>query len=309
MVNVSKILMGVAVCSVLGSVTLMAGSHNKHNKHRKGKPFVKINEQLVEISGAITSLQDQVDLLVARVDTVEQRAAALEVAVADMEANNAVLEAMISQNATDITSVNQAISTLQADNAALQLQVDANDGDIQSANDTIAANAALILALQSAIIELENGSVAADADLQVMIESNQALIITMQGEIDSINQGLALKQNIIAGTCPNGEAVIGVGENSISCGTVGGTAGSISVYTTLSYDTIDIPIYDNAQGAKAICQDGDLLIGGGFLASEMNVYYNGPDPEGSIPGWYVVANNPNSYSNDIYAIAQCMRIN
>ena len=300
--NVSKLLSCVAICALFGSVAIVAGNGSTPN----GKPFVKINDQLIEVSGAVTSVQTQVDLLVTQVDTIEGRVVALETAVSDIEANNVMLEAMISQNTTDIASINQAVLDLQAENVILQAQVDANSGDIQTDQAQIAANSTQIASLQTAIIALENGSIAADANLQTLINNNLALITAMQGEIDLINSSLALKQNIIEGTCPDGEAVIAIGENSITCGEIDGGSSTISVSRTSTYTGLSP---NQSKTLYAYCPWPSRVTGGGFQLNHSGIVITKSYALGQST-WQVEAVNKSGVNNvGFYSLATCLHVN
>lgn len=297
MFNLSRLFTGIIICVAIGNVTAVVADGSSPN----GKPFVKINNELIEVTGAITSLQDQVDMLINRVDTVEERALSLETAVADIMANNIILETLISQNTTDISTIAQTITNLESDNQALLSQINDNTVDIQIAQAKIAANEALILSLQTAIFNLENGSITADADLQAQINNNLALITIMEGEINLINESLALKQNIITGTCPDGQAVTAVTDDSITCTTLESSTGITSYYRTSYIDFAGI----GDKGMSLQCLSGSVVTGGGYITvGDITIYRNSPDHNGVA--WQVLGRTQNPGTLHVYV--NCLRV-
>ena len=65
--RIGKIFLGLGVIAMSCVVVYAAPG---------AKPFAQINDQLVAIEGAITDMNDQIDALVTRVETVEARAIA-----------------------------------------------------------------------------------------------------------------------------------------------------------------------------------------------------------------------------------------
>lgn len=70
-----------------------------------GKPFVELDGQLHEVQGAVQSLQQQLDALVARVDTIEEQVGANQDAIAALTATNADLQAQIDAGADDVADL------------------------------------------------------------------------------------------------------------------------------------------------------------------------------------------------------------
>jgi peptidoglycan hydrolase CwlO-like protein len=95
-----------------------------------GKPFVEIDNQIVEVQGQVNSLQDQMAALVATVDDIALRTAANEGAIATLEASNLDLQAQIDASTGDV--------------AALSAEVANNTTLIGMLNDEIAVINALL---------------------------------------------------------------------------------------------------------------------------------------------------------------------
>lgn len=61
----------------------------------KGQSFVAIGDHIVQVESAISSLEDQIAMLIGRVDSIEARVGANEVAIALSESSNASLQVLI----------------------------------------------------------------------------------------------------------------------------------------------------------------------------------------------------------------------
>jgi len=174
MLAISKVLTNslitIGVCAALSTTALAGGNGGSPN----GKPFVVINEQIVEVTGAISSLQDQVELLIGRVDSTEQRISASETAAYDLHTNNAAMQALIDANTLSIDGINLVIADLQADIADLQADVAANIGDIADLQAQILADESLIASLQTAMNLVESGLVNLGDNLQGWIHISSA---------------------------------------------------------------------------------------------------------------------------------------
>lgn len=218
----------------------------------------------MEVQSAITSLQDQVDLLVARVDTVEERVGANENAIAALQNQNVALEALVQQNLTDIASIEAEIDALSDANAVLQTQIDAYSGDITTLQGQLAANEAMIATLQQAILVAQTDLISLESSLQKQIEKNSNLITVLQDEIDIINANLALKQNLVNGTCPNGEAMVEIlADGSVVCDAIGGaTTGQLLSVQALR--SVSVP--SNATRTLNVsCPPGYIATSAGIL--------------------------------------------
>jgi len=248
----SRTLVATAVSLSVGfSVTAFA----KGNKP-SGKPFVAINEQIVEVQGEVSGLQDQIDSIVGRVDTIEDKVTANQTAISDLVDNNNYLAALIAANLTSISDINAEIAALQAQVDFLKTQADDN-------TDAIAANEALIVNLQLAIGAVENGLISLDVDLQGQIDDNELLIGSLQQEVDLIQELQTFQQNLADGICSGGEAVVGVNPDGTKvCAPLGGGGGALSVQRVENSFTVNP---GGSVGAFATCPSGTLAVGGGWF--------------------------------------------
>ena len=295
--KISTTLLTLAVSVALSSTAFAASNTNK-GSNPNGKPFVEIQGQIIEVEGEIATLGDQVDSLVGRVDTIEDRVTANEAAIASLEATNVSLQEQIDANAVDIASLQSQVASLETANADLQLQID-NLGDADDAlQDQIDANAAMITILNQSITDL-------GVSLQAQINNNNDLIQYMQTEVNDINASLALKQNIISGSCPAGESIRLVqADGSVVCD-VDDVGGATGITSTRVYNYTYVS--RNSYGyAYAYCPSGYTLTGGG--ASHSSGYYG---QESSYPNgnsWVTYIRYPN-YSTNLYSYAQCIKLN
>lgn len=272
----------------------------------KGKPFIAINDQIVEVEGAVSSLQDQIDLLVARVDTVEDRVTACEDAMLTLEDQNSVLEALVQQNLSDIAAIEAEIVLLQQANTDLLELIAANSGDIETLKADVDANEAMITTLQSALGMVQNDLISLETSLQNQIENNEALITALQSEVDQINTDLQLKQDLVNGTCPDGSAIQQIlPDGSVICEGVGGTSGQLHSVHSYKYS----PLVGPGLWARvsAYCPYGYTATGAGFASAyrwDVHTTYTFPDSSYENGG-YVSAQNLNTYDDYILAVTTC----
>jgi peptidoglycan hydrolase CwlO-like protein len=227
----SKPVLTILAVPIMAMLTISTVQGAGKGATPNGKPFVELNGYVHEIEGEVSNLQDQIDSVVARVDTIEDRVGANETAISDLQQTNATLQAQIDANANDIASLESSIAELEAANADLQNQIDTlgdADGTLQ---DQIDANSALITTYAQSIDTL-GGS------LQAQIDNNSLLIAALQGQITDINDYLEDINTFQAGQCPSGYFVKAIqSDGSLVCGPdeTGLTGTYLQVYTVSNY--------------------------------------------------------------------------
>jgi hypothetical protein len=295
-----------AFCSVLVAAPAIAGP-------AKGKPFVALQDQIVEVEGAISSLSDQVEILIGDVDSIEARMSASETAIQDLQNQIDSLNALIIGNYTTIDDVNAAIDALSA--------------------DMTAENEALKLTLQAAIADVEAGTIDLTDDLQLQIDNNKALIAILSAEIESQAEWEAFNDNLINGVCPDGSFVTSIEiDGSLVCGDVGdngGAAGTLLSFTSFGPDVRVYPAgvpnperYNSTSGYNfgyATCPEGSIVTSGQWVsggARAVNLVFSQTYVHGSADAWTPknsarigAFNTSDRYIVSFRPAATCMRLN
>jgi len=270
----------------------------------KGKPFVALNGEIVAVQGAISSLEEQVEILVGRVDSIEQRLTADENAILTLQDQNQALQALVGQNLTDIAAIQNEISVLQAQNVYLQSLIASGSGSTTLQSE-IDANSALIASLQNAILLANNNIIVLGTSLQAQIDNNLSLINMIRAEIDQINASLLLKQNLVSGICPDGSAVQQVmPDGTVVCGAAGGgSGGTTGTFVSVRAYSLGTAVQNGAVNLTATCPTGFFATGFGYAyALGWNVGNIGVN-DASVTFFYAI--NRNSYPADIFYIVSC----
>ena len=170
-----------------------------------GKPFVALQNQIVEVQGAVTDITDTAALLVESVETIEAEVEANQEAIATLEATTAALESQIDASADSVNDVLEAIAALQADNIALNQELLELGGQDDVLEGLIADNSAQILALQSSL-QGEISSIMAEiatlndakSQLEASLAAMQASITNLESEVSSNSSTIASNQSNIS---------------------------------------------------------------------------------------------------------------
>lgn len=296
------------VCVSFYSQSVQAGNFPK------GKPFVALNDQVVEVKGSISSLEEQIDILVGRVDSIEQRVTANEAAILKLGNQNAALQTLITSALTSIEDINAEISLLQNDNENLKAQMAAlaeGSSEIETLQAEIDENKAMIATLEDSMLMVNDGVISLETSLQEQIDNNVELMGVIQDQVALINETLETKQNIIDGVCPDGSAVQQINaDGSVVCGAAGGGVSgqfeSIRVYQGMSAGpgrSVEIGVS---------CPDGYAATSAGInngTGWDLHQLNTTPDDHALYPNGAILnATNKNSYPTWITAVAACMRL-
>ncbi|MCB1937059.1 MAG: hypothetical protein KDF59_14090 [Nitrosomonas sp.] len=242
---------------ILGTGAPLANAAGNGNSPQ-GKPFVEIAGQIVEVKGSVSSLQEQIDLLVARVDTMEDRVIANEDAISTLQTQNNTLNTLIGQGLSDIGAIQAEILTLQQANQDLLTMIAAGQGDIAALEAEVAGNKALIASLSNSILLVEGGMISLETSLQSQIDNNTMLINALQNEVNNINDLLALKQNLVNGSCPNNYAIQQIlSDGSVICEMTGSSM-SGQLHSVVSYQYKYVAP-SNVTGVYAYCPIGYIV--------------------------------------------------
>ena len=294
-----------AFCSALVATSAVAGP-------AKGKPFVALQDQIVEVEGAISSLSDQVEILIGDVDSIEARMSASENAIQDLQNQIDSLNALIIGNYTTIDDVNAAIAALSADISA--------------------ENEALKLTLQAALAQVEAGVIDLTDDLQNQIDNNKALIAILSAEIASQAEWEEFNNNLTDGVCPDGSFVTSIEiDGSLVCGDVGdngGAAGTLSSFTSFGpYVRVYPAGFPNPENGSttgynfgyATCPEGSIVTSGQWVSGgsrAVNLVFSQTYVHGSVDNWTPknsarigAFNTSDTYIVSFRPAATCLRLN
>jgi len=306
--NMSGVIAALIIATLIPALAI-AGSNTNKGANPNGKPFVEIAGAIIEVEGELSSLSDQVDALVGRVETIEDAQAAMEGSIIDLEAENIVLQTQINANAADVDSIEAEISTLNTAIMTLELDIaelgDA-DGSLQAQID---AHEATVTTLALSIDTLEG-------NLQASINNNTALIVLMQQEINSIQSSLELYQLLVSGSCPADQAIREIGaDGSVVCEVDDtGGSGTVTLYRVFTFTVTE----NGFATATATCPAGSLLTGGGFqgtfggnksLGAWPQVVWGEPDSSTSGSRAYVAEVRGSQYEGTLIAQAICIQFN
>ncbi len=256
------------------------------------------------MEGAVSSLQEQIDLLVARVDTMEERVGANEVAITTLQDQNEALRILIQDNLIDITTIEAEILFLQQSNEDLGGMIAANTGDIVVLQAELDANSDMVATLQGSILMIQSNIISFDDSLQVQIDNNLDLINLLQDEIDIIDEQLLSKQNLVNGMCLDGSAIQQILEDgSVVCEGVTSSSGQLQS----TYMQQVVWMYAGQQVSSYLrCPSGYIAINSGYTTvSNIEFLHKYVANDGAT----IFAKNNNTYGTTFVHIATCIKIN
>jgi hypothetical protein len=168
---------------------------------------------------------------------------------------------------------------------ALQLQIDTLIGQVTSI-EAWQANA------DAALLQLQKDSAA-----------NAAAIAVLQGEMAAVSAALETKQDIISGTCPDGQFVYEIAQNpaTLICRAVVGANG-LTAFT--AEVTQDVPSNGNLDLA-ADCPAGSIPIGGSYATTpDLTIDASGI----TATGYSVSATNITAAAIPLSVTATCLGV-
>lgn len=268
----------------LCTITTLATSDVTAGTNPNGKPFIQLQDQIIEVEGSVSTLAERVDLLVTRVDSMEEMIAANDTAIATLQNENAELQSQINMLGTDVTALELSISDLESQNSDLEQQIADNSGDIELLQQQVQENEDLITAF---LLEIEGL-----ATLQDQIDDNYDMITLIQLRNDQISEDLEQKQNIITQTCPTDWAIGAIYEDgTLRCEEISssgsGTVGTITIRRTSAQ--INVVNGSGMNNIIAYCPTGTIIAGGGYFGVDGETHVMDSRPDHINNAWYVVA--------------------
>ncbi|MCK4742378.1 MAG: hypothetical protein KAT25_01015 [Sulfuriflexus sp.] len=226
----------VIVTSLLTTSVIAAGGQPK------GKPFVALQNDIVEVQSTISTLQEQVESLVTHVNDIEDRIGANETAITTLQLENNELQIQIDASGEDIETLQSQIDTLEEDNANLAALV-ANGGSSDDLQAQIDANAELISSLEQSIATIST------------FQNNATLIEILQEQVAHIQSVLDEQAALADGQCPHGELLIGYNAptQTTLCQPITGSPSEVGY---LQYHTISL-LPGRTANAGLNCSEGN----------------------------------------------------
>lgn len=181
----------------------------------------------------------------------------------------------------------QAAPPIQANAAAqattgnpideLQAQIDALYVSVNSLEERVTLTEQNIANLQAQADSLQQQILANDGDINALenqLKTTNAMIYKLQEQLKQLNKVVAMKQNIVTGTCPDGQYLSSINsDGSVVCAA---DAGANGLKKTVVYKSVtlkecfclfhcDDPCSTQPSGTYyATCPAGTTLSGGGF---------------------------------------------
>ncbi|MGP8306035.1 hypothetical protein [Vibrio sp. YIC-376] len=289
----------IILINMLLGMTSVANAAN--DKLPNGKPFVILNNQVIEVENSIQALEEKYDEIIAdiysSISELDGKVAAINLKINELEETDTQLKEKIAQIVSDLESQGTDISTLIEQYQTLNAQLEA-----------LKASAVTKSELDALVAEIETvrGSIAG-VDEQVAsllsdITDNAALIELLQREMENLK--VVMENAIPQGECPQGQFLRAINDDgSIVC--VSSNAGTSPQITTKisSEFTID----KNALRFETLeCESGQEPISGGFriVASAASSYDDVHAVE-SFPwgeSWQVTVKANNSWKGGSFFI-------
>jgi len=173
---------------------------------------------------------------------------------------------------------------------ALQQQVDELVGQVDSLEGLVLGFQDAITALEEANVELQRQIDTNSGDVEALkaeVNANSTMINQLESKIESLNTALQFKQNVVNGTCPEGEAMSQVNpDGSVVCKVVSGQGGSEDPNIFRIYQTTYVPKY-TTKTVSVSCPVGSTITGGGAKLSYTSI----TSPKADLAGTMVEGNS------------------
>jgi hypothetical protein len=269
-----------------------------------GKPFVEINGQITEIKMLQISIEERLTNYFSRIISLESATDVLGQNIADLENQNYELSQYMDNLNSGLMTlsgvadhINERISSLeewlvlqQGDVATLEAQL----------NDYYQLQILIQQELSVVLVELSD-----------RISENQEVLSTLEFGLAEMQEALKFKQDIIAGVCPEGEVVYGIGsDSSLACASAASSS-EISYVTVYQVNTHTYQRYSEWISMK--CPENTIIVSGGWdtvffndrAAEQFNI--SGSQMDGN--GWKVKLSQYRDVTYAITGFAYCRELN
>ena len=288
----------LALAVVLFSTNVMAGT-------AKGKPFIELEGQIVEVSNAVFDVEQALQELTGQVTDLEERLTVTESSIINLQNENVNIQGqintliqteatnsqLIQDNLTQIDLLRDRLMSLSVDVIGNKIEIDETKLTIILLQDEIAANVEGVLALEDDVA------------------NNLQLIEALQRNLETVQLQLDAKQNMIDATCPEGQALDEVYADGYSCVDVGtGGVGGVRLETNTRYFSWKHTREYYWYRYEMKCPIDETALSGGFT----NEYEEALKYKASYPinqqTWRVYTYNPYDADFTVHGWVRCMKV-
>lgn len=308
-------LIAATSLSIFTATTSSALAAPKEQGSSNGQPFqtlqAKIDVVQMNLDDAVAMLQDQIDTLVDEQADQDALIAALQSALA-------ALEARVTENENDIAAIqavdamqDQLIAALTTQYNMLEARVSDNENDIAALINADQALQLLIDTINNQISVINSRINANDGDISIL----QFQVSSLQTQVNNLTADLATKQNRVNSYCAAGSSIRVIHANgTVTCEVDNISAGVGSIETYTSSDTVTIPnslIFVQYTSNSRYCSGaGYKAVGGGYSISGAGLGIGGHTMANrpTTNGWYVKVRADTTFERTLTTYVQCAKV-
>lgn len=296
----TKIKNIILINMLLGATSV---AHAANDKLPNGKPFVLLNDQIVEVENTLQALEDKYDDIITDIYTsikgLDGKISAINLKIDELEETDTQLQEKIAQTIANLESQGSDIKTLFENYQTLQAQLEALEASVVTKAELEALEAE---------IETVRSSIAAVstevAGLLLDIEDNTALIELLQRDMKNLT--VAMESAIPQGECSQGQFLSAINKDgSIACSN-SDNSGANSTITTLISSPIEVS-KNTVVPVDLACGTNQQVISGGFSIKDSQEGFNIVQ---SLPwnnGWRVMIKTDGNWKGGSLSVhAICM---
>ena len=216
-------------------------------------------------------------------------------------------------NGRPFQNLQTKIDTMNSELDKQQDQIDTLVGDTASLEARVTAYENAIAQIEAQNEALQTQLLSSGGDMGALskqVETNSAMLANMQDQLDDLKEALELKQHIVNGTCPEGQAISQINEDgSVLCQILDSGGGASSTSRFVSYNYVYVPS-GLIKEVFATCPSGSLTGGGARLAYSSPSYQyrtqlvdSSPTDDGKR--WRAKAHASYYQDNWLYVYANC----